>query len=166
VYGQITGVNLWQLGAPAPKFTTFKPLGTATGSVSGNTVTISVPLAAVGLKSNDKLDNVTAWTFSEKGPLPSVIDEAKAFSYVIGTPAAAQHAPDGYVQVSVDDPTFANPVTAALTGSNGWSASLGSLSTGTHIVYVRQVLSSALYNPGSWDDVVAGPVTSQTITFS
>jgi hypothetical protein len=51
--------------------------------------------------------------------------------------------PDGVVQGSVDDPSFANPVTATLTNYPGkrWSldVSVAGLSSGTHALYVRQV---------------------------
>jgi hypothetical protein len=165
VYGKTIGQDMPQLGAPAPKVVLYPPAGQATGTVTGNTVSITVPLSSVGnLKPGDKIDNVTAWTWSERAQFPAVLDQAKGFSYVIGTPAAAQHAADGYVQISVDDPTFAHPVLAALSGTNDWSANLSGLSHGSHTIYVRQVLSSSLYNPGSWDDVQAGPVTSTTIS--
>jgi hypothetical protein len=164
-YGQVGAIDWPALGAPAPKFLTYVPSGTATAAVTGNSLAITVPSANVGApQAGAKLDNITAYTWSEKGPVPSVVDQARAFSYVMGTAADAQHAPDGYVQISVDDPTFASPLLATLTGANGWSATLGPLGTGTHTIYVRQVLSAVLYNPGLWDDVTAGPVTSTTIT--
>ncbi|MFN2545666.1 MAG: hypothetical protein ABR600_14005 [Actinomycetota bacterium] len=164
VYGKTSAVDMPQLGAPAPKVVLYTPSGTANGSVSGNTVTLTVPLASLGnLKAGDKIDNVTAWTWSERGEFPAVIDQTKSFSYVVGTPAAGQHALDGYVQVSVDDPTFANAVIAELTPANTWTAQLPSLASGTHTIYARQVLSSALYNPTAWDDVAVGPVATTAV---
>jgi hypothetical protein len=163
-FGQVGDVLYPALGAPAPKFLTYVPKGTATATVTGNTLTITVPKASVGAPAaGDKIDNVTAYGLSEKGAVPSVVDATKAFSYLVGTPAAAQHARDGYIQVSIDDPTFANPVEAQITGAT-WSASLPSSGTvGTHTIYARQVLSSALY-PSSWPDVVGGPVAQTTVT--
>jgi hypothetical protein len=164
-YGKVGDVLWPALGAPAPKFLTYQPAGQATASVTGSTLTITVPKASVGAPAvGDKIDNVTAYGLGEKGPLPSVVDATPAFSYVVGTAAAAQHAPDGYVQISVDDPTFANATLAALSGNSDWSGQVGPLSAGTHAIYVRQVLSAADYNPGLWDDVVAGPVVSTTVT--
>ncbi|MFN2545667.1 MAG: hypothetical protein ABR600_14010 [Actinomycetota bacterium] len=162
-YGQVGAINWPALGAPAPKFLTYVPSGTTTALITGNTLSIDLPASAVGdPPAGAKLDTITAYTWSEKGPSPSVVDQARSFSYVVGTSATAQHAADGYVQVSVDDPTFANPVTATLTGANGFSAQVGPLAAGTHTLYVRQVLSSALYT-SSWDDVAAGAVATITV---
>jgi hypothetical protein len=164
-FGQVGDVLYPALGAPAPKFLTYAPKGTAPATVTGNTLTITVPKASVGAPApGDKIDNVTAYGLGEKGPIPSVVDATKAFSYIAGTPASEQHAADGYIQVSMDDPTFANPVTADIQGTT-WSAALPASGTaGVHTFYARQVLSSGLY-PSTWPDVVAGPVSQTTITF-
>src|SRR5439155_17099630 len=70
VYGQTGAIEMPQLGAPAPKFVTFVPAGTTTGSVSGDTITISVPAASVGNpQSGDKLDQITAGTWNERGEI-------------------------------------------------------------------------------------------------
>lgn len=165
-YGKVGDVLYPALGAPAPKFLTYAPSGTTAAHVVGNTVTITVPKASVGAPATgDKIDNVTAYGLSEKGAaIPSVVDATKAFSYVVGTPAAAQHAPDGYIQVSIDDPTFANPVDATITG-NAWTAAVPSTGTiGMHTIYARQVLSSSLY-PSTWPDVIGGPVATSSVMF-
>src|SRR2546422_8045226 len=85
-------------------------------------------------------------------------DQAKSFSYVIGTPPAGQHLPDGYVQVSLDN--FATSALATLNPANNtWTASIPG-NGGT--VCARQVLAKNLYTP-LWDDVQAGPVACFTL---
>ena len=163
VYGKVSSIDAPALGAPTPKFLTYTPAGTATGSVNGNEVTISVPLTNLGgLVAGDKLDQVTAYTLAEHSDVTATdeVDQAKSFSYLIGTPAAKQHLSDGYVQVSLD-PTFATFSLATLNPANNtWTASLaGAPSSGT--VYARQFLSNDLYTP-LWDDVQAGPVAQLT----
>jgi hypothetical protein len=86
----------------------------------------------------------------------------KSFSYRIGTASTGGRQPDGYVQLSVDDPTFANPVVATMNANNVWTAVLPGV-VGPHTIYARQVLSSALYNP-EWGDVVVGPVAQYLVT--
>src|SRR5207247_2640622 len=137
VYGQTGTVEMPQLGAPAPKFVTYVPAGTATGSVDGNVVSISVPAAAVGNpRPGQKLDEITAWTWSERGEIPTVVDEAKSFSYRFGTPAANQHASDGYVELAVDDPTFASPTRVTPSNDGTWSADIAEPAlAGHHTVY-------------------------------
>jgi uncharacterized repeat protein (TIGR01451 family) len=162
VYGKVSSIDLPALGAPTPKFLTYVPAGTAIGSVSGNEVTMSVPLAAVGgLTAGDKIDHVAAFALVERSDvtLNDWADQAKAFSYRIGTAAARQHLSDGYVEVSLD-PSFASSTLATLSSSNDtWTAAItGAPSSGT--VYARQVLSSDLYTP-VWDDVQAGPVAQR-----
>src|SRR4029077_16813504 len=85
-------------------------------------------------------------------------EQVKSFSYVIGTPAAAQHLPDGYVEVSLDN--FATSTRATLNSTNNtWTASIPGTS-GT--ICARQILAKDLYTP-LWDDVQAGPVSCTTI---
>jgi hypothetical protein len=114
----------------------------------------------MGLAPGDKIDNVTAYGLGGAGagavPVPFVVDQAKSFSYVIGTPASGQHLSDGYVQVSTDG--FASSTLATLNNTNNtWTASIaGGPSAGT--VCARQVLAKDLYTP-LWDDVQAGPVS-------
>jgi len=157
VYGKVSSIDFAALGAPTPKFLTYVPAGTATGSVTGNVVTITVPLSAVGpLISGDKIDHVIAYSLVEHADatLNDWADQAKSFSYVIGTPAAKQHFPDGYVEVSLDN--FATSTLATLNNvNNTWTASIPSSTGGT--VCARQVLAKDLYTP-LWDDVQAGPV--------
>jgi len=157
VYGTVSSINSAALGAPTPKFLTYTPTGTASGTVDGNVVTISVPLSAVGpLAPGDKIDHVTAYSFVEHSDvtLNDWADQTKSFSYVIGTPTAAQHLPDGYVQVSLDN--FATSARATLNPANNtWTASIPG-NGGT--VCARQVLAKDLYTP-LWDDVQAGPTT-------
>lgn len=165
-FGRVGDVLYPALGAPAPKFLTYTPSGTATATVNGNTLTITVPKASVGAPAaGDKIDTVTAYGLSEKGgAVPSVVDATKAFSYIVGTPASSAHAPDGYVEVSLDDPTFASAVTATVNADGTWTAALPSGGTaGTHTIYARQVLSSSLY-PSSWPDVLGGPVDTYPLT--
>ncbi|HET6770575.1 MAG TPA: DUF11 domain-containing protein, partial [Actinomycetota bacterium] len=159
VFGKVSSIDLPALGAPTPKILTYVPSGTATGSVNGNEVTISVPLASLGgLTAGDKIDHVGAYSLAEHVD-PTVndwVDQAKTFSYVVGTPAAAQHLSDGYVEVSLD-PDFTTSTLATLNSAdNTWTAMIpGAPSGGT--VYARQVLAKDLYTP-VWDDVQAGPV--------
>ncbi len=167
VYGRVGSIDAPALGAPTPKFLTYAPSGNASGSVNGNEVTISVPLANLGgLTAGDKIDHVAAYGMVEHTDvtLNDWADQAKTFSYRIGTPAAGRHLPDGYVQVSLD-PSFLNPVTATLNpASNAWTASIGGApASGT--IYARQVLSKDLYTP-VWDDVQAGPVARFDYSFA
>jgi hypothetical protein len=159
VYGQTGTVEMPQLGAPAPKFVTYVPAGTTTGSVDGNEISISVPAAAVGNpRSGDKLEEITAWTWSERGEIPTVVDEAKSFSYRFSTPAAKQHTADGYVELSVDDPTFDSPTRVTPAGDGTWATDINEPAlAGHHRLYARQVLSSDLY-VSTWPDVQAGSV--------
>jgi uncharacterized repeat protein (TIGR01451 family) len=166
VYGRVGSIDLPALGAPTPKFLTYAPAGTASGSVDGNRVTISVPLDQVGgLSSGDKLDHVAGYAMVEHTDvtLNDWADQAKTFSYQVGTPSAAQHQPDGTVQVSLD-PSFADPTTATLEpDGDGWRASIaGAPFSGT--IYARQILSKDLYTP-LWDDVQAGPVAEHPYDF-
>ncbi|HEY2940307.1 MAG TPA: hypothetical protein VGJ27_10885 [Gaiellaceae bacterium] len=166
VYGRVSSIDAPALGAPTPKFLTYTPSGSASGSVNGNEVTISVPLASLGgLTAGDKIDHVAAYGMVEHADvtLNDWADQAKTFSYRIGTPAAAQHLPDGYVQVSLD-PSFTSPTLATLNPANNtWTASIaGAPSSGT--VYARQILSKDLYT-SVWDDVQAGPVAQRTFFF-
>lgn len=162
-YGQVQSLDWPGLGAPAPKFLVYLPGGPANGTQTGNDVTFTVSAASVGGATNGKkLDNVTAWTWSERTGFPVTVDQAKSFSYIVGTPAAAQHQADGYVQLSLS-PRFTHPVVATLSAGH-WTATMKNLTTGGHTIYVRQVLSAALYNPGLWDDVVAGPVAHVAVT--
>jgi uncharacterized repeat protein (TIGR01451 family) len=165
-YGRVSSIDAPALGAPTPKFLTYTPSGTTTGSVNGNQVTISVPLASLGgLASGDKIDQVAAYGMIEHADvtLNDWADQAKTFSYRIGTPAAKQHLADGYVQVSLD-PSFSSPTLATLNQANNtWTAQLaGAPASGT--VYARQILSKDLYTP-VWDDVQAGPVAQRSFSF-
>src|SRR5205814_4165020 len=122
----------------------------------------TVPLASLGLTSGDKIDHIHAYALSEHGggepEFP--VDTAKSFSYKIGTSAAAQHMPDGYVEVSLDN--FATSTRATLSAvNNTWSASIPASASGT--VCARQVLAKDLYTP-LWDDVQAGPVACANFT--
>jgi hypothetical protein len=162
VYGKVSSIDFAALGAPTPKFLTYVASGIASGTVVGNVVTITVPLANVGpLVSGDKIDHITAYSLIEKNDatLNDWADQAKSFSYVIGTPAAKQHFPDGYVEVSMDG--FATSTRATLNNTNNsWTVSIPS-STGS-TVCARQVLAKDLYTP-VWDDVQAGPVSCVNI---
>ena len=165
-YGRVSSIDAPALGAPTPKFLTYVPSGTATGSVNGNQVTIRVPLASLGgLTAGDKIDHVAAYGMIEHADvtLNDWADQAKTFSYRIGTPAARQHLPDGYVQVSLN-PSFTNPTMATLNPANNtWTAQVaGAPASGT--IYVRQILSKDLYTP-VWDDVQAGPVAQRSYSF-
>jgi hypothetical protein len=157
-YGRVSSIDFASLGAPNPQFLSYPVSGTATGSVNGNEVTMSVPLAnLMGLAAGDKIDQVTAYGLGGQStgeiPVPFVVDQAKSFSYVIGTSAAKQHMPDGYVEVSQDN--FATSTLATLNATNNsWSVSVAA--TGSTIC-ARQVLARDLYTP-VWDDVQAGPV--------
>ncbi len=167
VYGRVSSIDAPALGAPTPKFLTYAPSGTATGSVNGNEVTISVPLASLGgLTAGDKIDHVAAYGTVEHADvtLNDWADQAKTFSYRIGTPAARRHLPDGYVQVSLD-PSFTSPTLATLNPANNtWTAQVaGAPASGT--VYARQILSKDLYTP-VWDDVQAGPVAQRSYSFA
>ena len=166
VYGRVSSIDAPALGAPTPKFLTYPVSGTATGSVSGNEVTISVPLASLGgLTAGDKIDHVAAYGMVEHADvtLNDWADQAKTFSYRIGTPATGQHLPDGYVQLSLD-PSFTSPALATLNPANNtWTASIpGAPASGT--IYARQILSKDLYTP-VWDDVQAGPVAQYGFLF-
>jgi uncharacterized repeat protein (TIGR01451 family) len=165
-YGRVSSIDAPALGAPTPKVLTYPPLGTATGSVNGNEVTISVPLASLGgLTNGDKIDHVIAYSLAEHADvtLNDWVDQAKSFSYVIGTPAASQHMPDGYVEVSTN-PTFTSPTRATLNlANNTWTASISGAPI-AGIVYARQILSRDLYTP-LWDNVQAGPVAEYGYNF-
>jgi len=156
VYGKVGSVDSAALGAPTPKALTYVPTGTGTAVVNGNVVTMTVPLANIGpLAAGDKIDHVTAYSLVEHADatVNDWADQVKSFSYVIGTPAANQHFPDGYVQVSTDN--FATSTLATLNSANNtWTASLPATTSGT--VCARQVLAKDLYTP-LWDDVQAGP---------
>jgi uncharacterized repeat protein (TIGR01451 family) len=160
VYGKVSSIDAPALGAPTPKLMTYVPSGTATGTVVGNDVTISVPLASLGgITAGDKIDHVSAYSLAEHAAditLPDVVDQAKSFSYIIGTPAAGQHLSDGYVQVSLN-PNFTTSTLATLNPADDtWTAAIpGAPASGT--VYARQILSKSLYTP-VWDDVQSGPV--------
>jgi uncharacterized repeat protein (TIGR01451 family) len=167
VYGKVSSIDAPALGAPTPKFLTYTPSGSAAGSVNGNEVRISVPLASLGgLTTGDKIDHVAAYGMVEHADvtLNDWADQAKTFSYRIGTPTARQHAPDGYVQVSVNA-NFTNPSLALLNpADNTWTASIaGAPFSGT--VYARQILAKDLYTP-VWDDVSAGPVAQRSYDFA
>src|SRR4029077_11668479 len=145
-YGRVSSIDFPSLGAPNPQFLSYPVSGTATGSVNGNEVTISVPLASLGgLASGDKIDNVTAYGLGGQStgeiPVPFVVDQVKSFSYIIGTAAAAQHYPDGYVEVSLDN--FATSTRATLNQTNNiWTVSIPGTS-GT--ICARQILARDLY---------------------
>ena len=165
-YGRVSSVDAPALGAPTPKVLTYVPSGSASGTVNGNDVTINVPLASLGgLTAGDKIDHVIAYSLVEHGSttLNDWADQAKSFSYVIGTPAAAQHQADGYVEVSTD-PNFTSSTRAVLNpADNTWTAAL----TGTPIagtVFARQILAKDLYTP-LWDNVQAGPVAEYLYNF-
>jgi uncharacterized repeat protein (TIGR01451 family) len=135
--------------------------------VNGNEVTMSVRLSRVGgLMNGDKIDHVAAYSNVEHADvtLNDWADQAKTFSYRIGTPPSGQHLPDGYVQVSLD-PSFTNPTLATLNPANNtWTAQIsGAPFSGT--VYARQILSKDLYTP-VWDDVQAGPAAQYSYDFS
>src|SRR5947209_20459235 len=104
-YGRVSSIDFASLGAPNPQFLSYRISGTTTGVVNGNEISISVPLAnLMGLAPGDKIDQVTAYGLGQSTgaiPVPFVVDQAKSFSYAIGTPTAAQHLPDGYVEVSL-----------------------------------------------------------------
>jgi uncharacterized repeat protein (TIGR01451 family) len=159
VFGKVSSIDLPALGAPTPKVLTYVPTGTATGSVNGNEVTISVPLASLGgLTAGDKIDHISAISLSEHVD-PAVndwVDQAKTFSYVVGTPPAGQHLSDGYVEVSLD-PEFTTITLATLNPANNtWTAEIPEASA-SGCAYARQVLAKDLYT-SVWDDVQAGPV--------
>jgi hypothetical protein len=162
VYGKVSSIDFAALGAPTPKFLTYVPAGTASGSVNGNVVTISVPLSSVGpLSSGDKIDHVTAYSLIEHvdPTLNDWADQVKSFSYLIGTPPARHHLADGYVQVSMDG--FATSTLATLNNlDNTWTATVPGVTYGT--VCARQVLARELYTP-VWDDVQAGPAACFTV---
>jgi uncharacterized repeat protein (TIGR01451 family) len=166
VYGRVGSIDAPALGAPTPKALTYTPMGNASGSVNGNVVTMSVPLSQLGgLQSGDKLDHVAAYGIIEHGDvtLSDWADQAKTFSYRVGTPASRQHLADGYVQVSLD-PSFTSPTLATLNPANNtWTTSIaGAPVAGT--VYARQILSKDLYTP-VWDDVQAGPVAERSYDY-
>jgi acetyl esterase len=160
-YGRVSSIDFPSLGAPNPQFLSYPVSGTTTGTVAGNEVTINVPMAnLMGLAAGDKIDNVTAYGLGGAGtgaiPVPFVVDQAKSFSYVIGTPASGQHLSDGYVEVSLDG--FATSTLATLNNADKtWTASIaGAPTAGT--VCARQVLAKDLYT-SVWDDVQAGPAS-------
>jgi hypothetical protein len=165
-YGMVSSINSPGLGAPAPKALTYIPSGAATGSVNGNVITISVPLASLGgLVAGDKIDHVIGYSLVEHGDatLNDWAEQVKSFSYVIGTPPAKQHFPDGYVQVSTDG--FVTSTLAMLNSAdNTWTASIP-VSTSSGTVCVRQVLAKDLYT-SLWDDVQAGPTACANFSAS
>ncbi len=156
-YGRVGSIDSAALGAPTPKALTYVPSGTGTATVAGNVVTMTVPLASVGpLGAGDKIDHIIGYSLVEHADatVNDWADQVKSFSYVIGTPPAGQHTPDGYVQVSTDN--FATSTLATMsTSDNTWTASLPAGSSGT--VCARQVLAKDLYT-AVWDDVQAGPI--------
>src|SRR5439155_20569755 len=102
--------------------------------------------------AGDKIDHVIAYGIVEHADvtLNDWADQAKAFSYVIGTPASAQHMPDGYVEVSTS-PTFATSTRAVLNPANNtWTASIGGAPI-AGAVYARERLSGHLYPPAGVD---------------
>lgn len=155
-YGTVSSVNSAALGAPTPKTLTYVPDGLANGVVNGNEVTITVPLSGFGLVPGDKIDHIIAYSMVEHADitLNDWADQVKSFSYVIGTPAANQHFPDGYVQISTDG--FATSTVANLNSANNtWNVSIPTTAK-SGVVCARQVLAKDLYTP-LWDDVQAGP---------
>jgi uncharacterized repeat protein (TIGR01451 family) len=128
-------------------------------------VTISVPKASLGgLTNGDKLDHVIAYTLVEHADvtLNDWADQAKSFSYVIGSAPPAQHQPDGYVEVATNP---AGPWTRAILSAttNTWTAAIAGAPIGG-TVYARQILSKDLYT-SLWDDVQAGPVAVYPYSF-
>jgi hypothetical protein len=162
-YGKVGSIDSAALGAPTPKALTYVPMGTGTATVTGNVVTMSVPLGSVGsLTAGDKIDHVIAYSMVEHADatLNDWADQVKSFSYVIGTPPAKQHLADGYVQVSTDN--FATFTIATLNNAdNTWTASVPA--SGATTVCARQILSKDLYTP-LWDDVQAGPAACAAVS--
>ncbi|MFN2594444.1 MAG: sialidase family protein, partial [Actinomycetota bacterium] len=111
-------------------------------------VDLVIPPSAVGdPKAGTELYQVTGLLQTLDGPVgpDSLMDErdaAPAFSWNVG----ARRRPAGKVQLSIDDPTFANPIKAKLHGypKPMWKLSLKrSLAHGRHVLYVRTVGSGA-----------------------
>jgi hypothetical protein len=62
----------------------------------------------------------------------------------LGTTEAGDHPADRRVDVSVDDPTFANPIQANLDASGAWSAPIPRLAPGDHTIYARAQMGASL----------------------
>lgn len=140
------------------KFITYNPDLVASLQVTGDlggaepgVLTLRVPRNAVGSPaSGARLFSVTAYAFSERGPLvplgtgavpdptslPVRIDASGAFGYAVGE---SLHY-DGAVEVSVDDSGFSAPLFASLALDGTWSLVLdtSTLTSGSHKLYVRQ----------------------------
>ncbi|HLL74070.1 MAG TPA: sialidase family protein [Pyrinomonadaceae bacterium] len=140
-------------------------------------ITIRVPKAVVGSPAaGAQFHSLTAYALSERGPLvpvgadlpnapfpapkttsvtpgpsglPVQLDATGAVTYTVG---AAGPASDGVVEVSVDDPTFSSPRTAAFStdlGQARWefALDLSQLASGSHTVYARQRINGRDYSP-------------------
>jgi hypothetical protein len=139
------------------KFITYNPDPVASLQVTGDlgvtapgTITLRVPRSLVGNPPDGaRFFSVTAYTFSERGPLVPLgtgavpnpasllrVDASGAFGYAVGE--APRHA--GLVELSVDDPGFATPQQAQLGIDGTWQADLATagLAPGAHTLSVRQ----------------------------
>ncbi|MFN2545663.1 MAG: sialidase family protein [Actinomycetota bacterium] len=129
---------------PVPSFTTTT---TVTYDAAKKTLDFPIGPTLVGNPApGTRFDNLTAFSFVLNGPpgseaLMDEVDATPSTSWAWGEAPV----PAGSVQLSVDDPTFANPTIASLTDYPGssWSAAVPvtGLAAGTHTLYVRQVAS-------------------------
>jgi hypothetical protein len=152
--------------ATSKKYVTYNPDAVNSLQVTVNisntapgTITLTIPRSLVGNPANgtSSLYSVTGYAMSERGPLaatpcppapascenifdpsslPIAVDTAGAFTYVVG--AGMQL--DGVVQLSLDDATFAFPISATVSLNGTWQGTLSSISGGQHRVYARQVV--------------------------
>jgi len=149
--------------ATSKKFITYNPDLVDSASVTVNisntapgTITLTIPRNLVGGPDNgDLLKSVTGYAMSERGPLAAVpcpeppascenifnpnslplkVDASGAFTYVVGGGLQL----DGTVEVSLDDPNFASPITVPADNNGTWQHTFANASVGQHTVYVRQ----------------------------
>ena len=115
--------------------------------IEGSTIEITMPADAIGDPvPGTRFDQVTGMVqLPTRGPglevLMDEIDATPSTSWVAGDPRR----PDGAVELSIDDETFADPVAATLNDYPGSSfeAALDAsgLPAGDHTLYVRQVVA-------------------------
>ncbi|MBI2833542.1 MAG: hypothetical protein HYX76_03840 [Acidobacteria bacterium] len=173
--------------ATSKKYMTFNPDAAASRLLQGRvtqgapgTIEITVPRALVGNPANGaSLYSVTGYAISERGPLvpvtagdpvvdptsfPIRVDSAAAFTYVVGEGPQ----PDGVVEISLDDETFASPKMAAvvnvLTGNN-WQLTLNppDLTPGPHTLYARQRVSGLTSSPTASVNFIVTDTTEQIV---
>ncbi|MFS8085570.1 MAG: hypothetical protein ACMG6H_08065, partial [Acidobacteriota bacterium] len=164
--GSLGSIN----SATSKKYITYNPdaanslsvQGTVTNTSPG-TITMKIPRSLLGKPANGtRFTSVTGYSMSERGPLvpmtsgnanptslPIQVDASGATTYTVGEAGALF---DGVVEISIDDPNFTAPRSAALgdvVNANTWSLQLSGseLVAGAHTAYVRQRINGLAPSP-------------------